>query len=184
MSCQDAAFSTPTSPSSPKPTPSSPNLLWTHTHSQCSPHPASGQRLLGSFPPITLPSLWKLIDGSNGDGQMLKLVWRLNSGCHYNIPRLSAPFIIHLDILENIPSNRSGDNKRMAADIVGVDRFSSRLEVLRYLCARLARHTYKRKRKLQLHLRHFRNAGDVCHRRPAGLVGREKNWLCETCGRI
>lgn len=83
-----------------------------HTHSQCSPHPASGQRLPGSFPPITLPSLWKLIDGSNGDGQMLKLVWRLNSCCHCNIPRLSAPFIIYLDILENIPSNLSGNNIR------------------------------------------------------------------------
>lgn len=120
MSCQDAAFSTPTNPSSPNPT--APDLLWTHTHSQCSPHPASGQRLPGSFPPITLPSLWKLIDGSNGDGQMLKLVWRLNSGCHCNIPRLPAPFIIHLDILENIPSNWSSDNKRIRADIVSRNR--------------------------------------------------------------
>lgn len=145
MSCQDAAFSTPTSSSSRNPT--SPDLLWTHTHSQCSPHPASGQRLLGSFPPITLPSLWKLIDGSNGDGQMLKLVWRLNSGCHCNIPRLSAPFIIYLDILENIPSKWSGDNKRIITDIVCLNRFSYRLEVLHYICVCLACHSYKRKRK-------------------------------------
>lgn len=145
MSCQDAAFSTPTSPSSPNPT--SPDLLWTHTHLQCSPHPASGQRLLGSFPPITLPSLWKLIDGSNGDGQMLKLVWRLNSGCHCNIPRLSAPFIIHLDILENTQSNRSGGNKRRIADIVSLNRFSSRFEVLHYLCVCPACHSSKRKGK-------------------------------------
>lgn len=113
MSCQDAAFSTPTISSSSQPNcPRPPLDTHTHTHSECSPHPAPGQRLPGSFPPITLPSLWKLIDGSNGDGQMLKLVWRLNSGCRWNIPRLSAPFVIHLDILENITSNWSGNNEK------------------------------------------------------------------------
>lgn len=45
---------------------------------QWSPHPASGQGLLGIFPPIEFPSfsasIRELIEGRGGDGWMLKLV--------------------------------------------------------------------------------------------------------------